>query len=94
MSILGFRSMLSCMISCAINLGLVAWGLFLLGQGWNLPQTGGDLTRDGAATLLAGGLFLFLVGVAGIVHAMIGLRLLAKSNRHQLAPAPSVDTTV
>ena len=93
MSNIGFRGITSCMISCAINLGLAALGLFLIEKGWDLRQYGGELMREGSATFLAGGVFLFLAGLAGIVHAMISLRLLVTSKRPPLAPAPLADTT-
>jgi hypothetical protein len=94
MSIIGFRGVSSCMISCVINLGLVGWGLFLIGHGWDLRQSGGGLMREGAATFLAGGLFLFLTALAGIIHAMFSLRTIAndsESPRH--ARVRSLDTT-
>lgn len=94
MSSIGLRGVTSCMISCAINLGFAAWGLYVLGNGWDLRQSGGDFIREGSATFLAGGLFLFLAGLAGIIHAMISLGLLVKrSKRPPLARASSLDTS-
>ena len=65
-------------VSAVISLGLMAWALFLIDYGWDLRQSGSKLMREGAFTFLAGGVLLFVAALAGIIHAGIKLRRLAR----------------
>lgn len=95
MSMFAYRGVTSCIMSCAINLCLMVWGLYLVQHGWDLRQNGGELMQEGSATLLAGGVFLSLAALAGIVHAIMSLRTIAKTRSKQrpLVRARSADTT-
>jgi hypothetical protein len=81
-------------VSAVISLGLLAWALYLIHYGWDFLQSVDAHWRQGGHTLVAGGLLLLAAALAGIIHAIMRLRVLAKRRKQpRLEQVPSVDTT-